>query len=441
MDYLIPSLAQLLLPFRDCFRIEVFVTFRTVCAAWLLTPGPRTLTEVWQATGLAAKRHIDTIYSLFRSARWDWDEMGLLLALSILSRLVPCGLLWIVVDDTLCHKRGAQVAFGGIFLDPVLSSKRRKVLRFGLNWVVLGLAVRLPFRPDRCFCLPVLWRVFRKKGLPGYRTHTQLAAELARLFADLVPHRAVWLVGDRAYINAAVLRDRPANLHVVGPLPKKAALYEPAPPPVPGQRGRPRKKGQRLPRPIDMLEDTGRFAAVEQAFDFPGGQRRLRVQVVRDVLWYTACKKEKLAVVLVRDPTGEWRDEALVCTDPSVSAALAIEGYCRRWSIELTFHDSKQYLGLHDPQVHCASSVARAHPLSWFCLSLTVLWYAVAGHGGEQVQRDRPWYKPQAKPTFTMMLGALRLQLWRQRVFPADAHQPPSQETLEMLLHWLAAVR
>jgi hypothetical protein len=441
MDQLIPSLAQLLLPLRDCFRAEVFQTFQTVCAAWLLCPGPRTLTEVWQATGLAATRHIDLAYSLFRSARWDWDELGALLALLLLSRLAPAGLVWLVVDDTLCHKRGAKVAFGGIFLDPVLSSKRCKVLRFATNWVVLGLAFRLPFRPDRCYCLPVLWRVFRKKGLPGHRKRTQLAAELARMAAGLTPDRPVWLVADQAYVNAAVLRDRPANLQVVGPLPKDAALYRPAPPPAAGQRGRRRKKGERLPNPAQMLQDTGRFPAAEEAFDFPGGKRTLRVQVVREVLWYTACKQERLAVVLVRDPAGQWRDEALLCTDPGASAAQVIEGYCRRWSIELAFHDSKQYLGLHDPQVRCERSVERAHPMAWFCLSLTVLWYAAAGQEAEGVKRQRPWYRPKASPTFTAMLGALRLQLWRQKVFHGEEGQPPSPETLEMLLHWLAAVR
>src|SRR5512135_281893 len=46
-----------------------------------------------------------------------------------------------------------------------------------------------------------------------------------------------------------------------------------------------------------------------------------------------------------------WRDEALVATDPSVSAEFLLQGYCRRWSVELTFFDSKQYLGLHDPRV------------------------------------------------------------------------------------------
>ena len=97
-------------------------------------------------------------------------------------------------------------------------------------------------------------------------------------------------------------------------------------------------------------------------------------------------------VVLVRDPLGEWRDEALVATDPTVSAAFVIQGYCRRWSVELAFFDSKQYLGLHDPQVWSERSVERAHPMAWFVGSLTILWYCLKGHEGSHVVRDRPWY-------------------------------------------------
>jgi DDE superfamily endonuclease len=149
MDQLIPSLAHLVAPFRDCFRIEVFQTFQTLLAGWIVCVGPRTISEVWQATGLAAKRHHDTAYAVFHSAAWEWDDLGIVLATLILAHLIPGGVVWIVVDDTLCHKRGAKVAFGGIFLDAVLSSKRHKTLRFGLNWVVLGIAVPIPFRTDR----------------------------------------------------------------------------------------------------------------------------------------------------------------------------------------------------------------------------------------------------------------------------------------------------
>jgi hypothetical protein len=80
------------------------------------------------------------------------------------------------------------------------------------------------------------------------------------------------------------------------------------------------------------------------------------VQVLRDVLWYRGSKTDPVAVVLVRDPLGQWRDEALVTTDPLAAAEFVILGYCRRWCVELAVFDSKQHLGLHDPQVWSAES-------------------------------------------------------------------------------------
>ena len=179
MDQLIPSLATLVESFRDCFHPSVFPTFQALLAGWIVCLGPRTISEVWQATGWAARRHHDTAYAVFRAAAWEWDDLGIVLATLILAHLVPGGVVWIVVDDTLCHKRGAKVAFGGIFLDAVLSTKNHKTLRFGLNWVVLGIAVPLPFRADRYYCLPVLWRLSRKKGQDGSQTRPQAAAALA----------------------------------------------------------------------------------------------------------------------------------------------------------------------------------------------------------------------------------------------------------------------
>jgi hypothetical protein len=438
MDQLIPGLAALVAPLRDCFRSEVFQTFQILLAGWIVCLGPHTISAVWQATGLAAKRHHDTAYAVFHSAAWEWDDLGLVLATLILTHLIPGGVVWLVVDDTLCHKRGAKVAFGGIFLDAVLSSKKHKALRFGLNWIVLGIAVPIPMRPDRYFCLPVLWRLYRKEGQPGHRTRPQAAAELARKLAEADPQRIFWLVGDSAYVNAATLRGRPANLHVIGPLHWKAALYQ-RPGPNSG-RGRRPKKGRRLPTPKAIIEDTAAYPAETMTIVFPKVTRELRVQVIRDVLWYRGCKDEPVTVVLVRDPAGQWRDEALVATDPSVPAGFVIQGYCRRWSVELAFFDSKQYLGLHDPRVRSERSVERAHPMAWFVGSLVVLWYCLGGHRGSHVVRERPWYKEKVTPTFTDMLGALRLQMWEYEVFGESAEELPSPECIEMLLHRLSAV-
>ncbi len=440
MDQLIPSLATLVESFRDCFHPSVFSSFQALLAGWIVCVGPRTISEVWQATGLAAKRHHDTAYAVFRSACWEWDDLGTVLATLILAHLVPGGVVWVAVDDTLCHKRGARVAFGGIFLDAVLSSKKHKTFRFGLNWIVLGIAVPVPLRPDRYFCLPVLWRLYRKKGTDGYQPRPQAAATLARKLAEANPERTFWLVGDSAYVNAALLQGRPENLQVIGPLPWTAAVDERPGPRLSKQKGATRKKGDRLPNPQAMIEDTARYPAERMTIAFPKQARELRVQVIRDVLWYRGAKTEPVMVVLVRDPAGQWRDEALVATDPGASAVFVILGYCRRWSVELAFFDSKQYLGLHDPRVRSERSVERAHPMAWFVGSLTILGYSLRGHEGAHVERDRPWYEDKVTPTFTDMLGALRLQMWEYEVYGESGEQPPSPQCVQRLLHKLAAV-
>jgi hypothetical protein len=467
MEHLTVSLADLLGSFSGCFaRRESFAVFEPVVLAWILCLRCRTLTEVWQLTGLGPKMHYDAIYSLFASAKWDWDELGTLLCLLILTHLVPFGLISIAVDDTLCHKRGKNIAFGGIFLDPVLSTRSRKILRFGLNYVVVAVVVSLPFRPDRYFALPVLWRVFRKKGQEGHVKRTELAAQLIRHLAMAMPCRSFCLVADCAYINATVLADLPENVVVIGPLSKKAALFLPAMPKVERQKGAPRKKGLRLPTPGQLLEKPERleelagkhseefalvsslnaegWAAREEEFTLPKVKKTLRVQTLRGVLWYHACKQEPVTVTLIHDPqeekAGKWRDEVLVSTKVETTAAEMVAQYGKRWSIELAFHDSKQFLGLEDPEVRTPLSVERAHPMAWFCLSLVILWYALNREQIEKVRRDRPWYKKTVGDTFTEMLGAMRLRLWRQRLFGEAGQRVVSVEMVENLLNEMAAV-
>jgi hypothetical protein len=467
MEHLIVLPAELLGRFSSCFaRPESFAVFEPVVMAWILCLRCRTLTEVWQLTGLGPKMHFDAIYSLFASAKWDWDEIGTLLCLLILMHLVPFGLVSIAVDDTLCHKRGKRIAFGGVFLDPVLSSRSHKILRFGLNYVVVALVVQLPFRRDRPFALPVLWRVFRKKGVEGHRKRTELAAELVRHLAMAIPSRSFCLVADCAYINATVLTDLPDNVVVIGPLSKKAALYLPAMPKVQGQRGAPRKKGLRLPTPAQLLEkpelleelvgkhseefaligalNGGGWGARQEEITLPKLKKTLRVQTLHGVLWYHACKQQPVSVTLIHDPQeqkeGKWRDEVLVSTQVGITAAEMITQYGKRWSIEVAFHDSKQFLGLEDPEVRTPLSVERAHPMAWFCLSLVILWYALNREQIDKVQRDRPWYKKTVGDTFTDMLGAMRLWLWHQRVFGEAGEKVVSIEMVEKLLNEMAAV-
>jgi DDE superfamily endonuclease len=436
MDQLIPGLRVFLDPLSAAFRAEVHASFCLMVVAWIVCLGRRTISRVWETTGQAEQRNHAAAYRLFSEAVWNWDEVCRLLLLRVLA-LAPGVRLWVVIDDTLAHKRGAKVAFGGIFLDAVLSTRGHKVFRFGNSWVLLGVVVGLPFRPGRYFCLPILWRVYEKQGSKPraeHRTKNQLAAEMLAVLAGWLPAREILAVADGAYISKDLLRGRPANVEALGPIHWKAALYEAWAEP----RGR-RRRGGRWPTPKEMLANDRRWPATRQAILFKGGvERELEVKRVTGACWYGTAGPHAVQIVLVRDPRGEWRDEALVCTDVRLSAAEVITGYCRRWSVEVAFWDAKQLLGFHDPQVWSEWAVERAAPMAWFVATLVVCWYAESGRYGPQAQRHRPWYKGKEAPTFADMLAACRLQLWQAWLKGGSASRAGRGDKLGWLLEYVA---
>lgn len=429
MDQLMPSLDRLLAPLAVVFRKEVFALFRHMVAAWIVCLGRRTISRVWETTGQAQQRNHAAAYRLFSQAVWNFDEVARILLVRLLAVFVPGSRVWVVADDTLCHKRGAKVAFGGIFLDAVLSTKKHKCFRFGTNWVLLGLVVQLRDRPDRFFCLPLLWRVYQKQGSTSkaqHRTKPQLAAEMVRQLAGWLPGHQLLLVADSSYICKGLLHDRPANVEAIGPLCWKAALWQVF-------------SGQRLPTPAELLADDQHWPAATRWLTFPNShRRRLQLKQIDDVCWPSVAGQRPVRVLLVRDPKGQWRNEALVCTDPTLPDWLIVTGYCRRWSVEVAFCDAKQQLGFHDPQVWSALAVERATPMAWLVGTLVVLWYAESGKEGPQARRQQPWYRHKRSLTFMDMLASCRLQLWQHWLGQGSAAQVVREGQWDWLLKYIA---
>jgi hypothetical protein len=428
-------LVVLLAPFASCFNGAVHDTFCLMVVAWVACLGRRTISRVWQTTGRAEAEDHSKAYRLFNQAAWNWDCLAEVFLLQLLCDLIPGARIWLVLDDTLCHKRGAKVAFGGIFLDAVLSTKRHKCFRYGVNWVTLGVVVQLPFRADRPFCVNLLWRVYSKKvkGLP-HRTKTQLAREMLELLATWLPEgKAAYALADSGYVGRQLLLNLPGNVHVVGPIHPKASLSRPLGPTA----DRRRKIGEALPNPKAMVNDPEHGQTEELLLGLPrGGHKRLEVKGVKGVCWYPAAGQRPLQLVLVHDPAGQWRDELLLSTDGTLSGEEVILGYLKRWSVEVAYADAKQMLGLHDPMVRNELAVRRAHPMAWFTGGLVVLWYARYGLDEEQAHWQRPWYNNKPGLTFADMLATLRLHLWRW----AYDRTPPDERNrlLDWLFHYIA---
>jgi len=130
-------------------------------------------------------------------------------------------------------------------------------------------------------------------------------------------------------------------------------------------------------------------------------------------LWYGALRDQPVRIVVDRDPSGRRRDEAFFSTDLTVYHAFILEGYARRWTIEVTFHDQKQYLGFEDPQNQTAEAVARTAPMAGIVYDLVLLWYAARLQQGLTTPcLVRPWYRSKTTPSFLDMLTAVRQESW-----------------------------
>jgi hypothetical protein len=231
--------------------------------------------------------------------------------------------------------------------------------------------------------------------------------------AGWFPDRQLLVSGDSAYGGASVRQKLPAPVDLISHVHPKGALYEPAGPPAPGQRGRRPKKGRRLAGMKEWADDSA-LPWQTLVFDQFGLHATLHVKT-RRALYYTAGKDRLLTIVLVRDVLGRRPDQMFYCTRLDWTARQILSTYAARWSIEVTFENGKQRLGLEDPANRKEKAVRRTAPMALVLYSLVVLWFHREGYRHVQFP-DRPWYRRKREPSFADLLTTLRRESWRENI-------------------------
>jgi hypothetical protein len=313
-----------------------------------------------------------------------------------------------------------------IFRDAVHSTSKLTVTALGLNIVVVGLRVIAPWGGEP-LALPILVRLHRKGG----PTLVELAAAMMQQVAAWLPDRSFCLVADGAYASL-IGRDLPRTT-VISRLRRNAALYEAAPPRT-GRRGRPRKRGARLPAPPQLAAQVTIWTREIVPMR---GRRVARDLWAREVLWYETCPDRLLLLVIVRDPDGHEPDDFFVTTDTTALPAKVASAYADRWSIEDSFRNTKQSLGAEDPQSWIGVGPERAVSLA--CWSYAAVWdWFVAVHGDRPPWPHRPWYPAKRTPSFADAVAALRRDTWRLSIFDGSGSDRINPENAAVLLTVLA---
>jgi hypothetical protein len=418
----------------ECFKDKrTRENFKTLVIGWVLTPGRKTITRIIQTAGATLKKHHSCFYNFFSLAKWNINDLVKQVLKMILRALILEGnTIYTAGDDTLYAKSGHKIPGAGMFRDPVLSTKKTTVLRWGLNWVTLGIIIKPPFFKNRYICLPIMAKHCPKKQPYSkkeeiHETRCQLMVSMLCLLACWLPDRKIIHVVDGAYANNTVLLNLPDNVEIISRIRKDAAIYTSPPPREKGQLGASRKKGDRLPTPKQLANDS-RIPWQEIQATVYGETRTFLVKEIK-ALWYRVAKSRPLFILIVRDPTGENDDEFFFTTALSLLPNMILELIAGRWSIEVTHRDSKQYIGISDPQVWNSESVKRQIPFVFLIMTLIILWYAKYGYNSRyDVRPNAPWYRQKQTPSFLDMLAALRRSLWVETFFSNSTKEAKMQK-------------
>jgi hypothetical protein len=411
----------------DTFTRPGFALFEEIVTAWVLCPTRHTMTNLLRVLGPGARRAHDAYHRWLRSARWDPCALWAATVRHLVRTLQPDGLLKLICDDSHLRKSGPKVEGAGSFRDPIRSTKRRIVYLFGLNVIALCLRVQLPGLRQPV-ALPINLRVYRKRG----PSHLDLVEAMFRQVADWLPDRSFDLVGDGAY--AALAKRVLPRSEVVSRMRCDAAIYDLPPPRRPGQRGRPRKCGPRLPTPRQLASQVRQWQRTKLLLR---GRVIERLLHSRPVLWYGVCGPKPVLLVIVRDLAGKQPDDFFFTTRLDADPATVVSDYAGRWAIEVTFRDTKQHLGAEHPQTWKLLGPERAAHLAFWLYTAIWSWYAL--HYAHLPARPcDPWYRAKAAPLFADARAALRTVLWQDRISLGSMRHGLDPEITDTLVDALA---
>jgi hypothetical protein len=421
----------LLQVFSDVMTQPTAESFRQLVAGWLFAPR-RTVLGMMRSSNNTSKHH-SAYHRVFASAKWSVDRVGLTL-FNLVIQLTDQDTYYLVGDDTTLARTGLKVFGAGMHRDACLSSRGFTVVRWGHCWVVLAVIISSRRNPERKFAIPILMRLYLNQKTNDrlgrkHRKKTDLMIEMLEQLHEHASHLKLHFLGDSAYTGPRMLARMPRSIEVTGRLGTDARLHD-APPARTGKRGRPSKRGKRLPNPTEMLAAKGLTRMKLNLYQ----QSTYHVRVATQQCYLYLAPERVVYVVVVEHLRGGRGVEVFYTTDvEETTAETVVRTYSWRWPIETTFQDSKQHLGLGEAQNRVRKAVDRTVPSGFYLYGLIVLWHEyIRSEPGIML---RAW-QGKRYHSFADMLATLRgdcLAETKQRIFSAPGIPPDAHKIIEPL--------
>lgn len=192
----------------------------------------------------------------------------------------------------------------------------------------------------------------------------------------------------------------------------------------PGQRGRNRVKGDRLPTLLALAQSAKTVWQPLVVADWYGGQSQAVEYSTGTALWYRGGKKPvAIRWVVIRldgNLTG------LVSNDQTLTGEQMIGYFVRRWSMETTFGLVRAHLGVETQRQWSDLAIGRTTPILMGLFSVVSLVANSLQAGGLLRSQVSGWYVKK-QLTFSDALAGVRSHLWNKMNF-----MPSGSEVVEV---------
>ena len=431
--------------FTRLFSKRVWQNVQILLLGAILAPGQRTVTAILRIMGLSTEKHFQNFHRVLNRAIWSSREASRVLLGLLISAFAVRGPVVLGLDDTIERRRGAKIKAKGIYRDPVRSSHSHFVKASGLRWLSLMLLAPIPWA-QRVWALPFLTVLapsehYYQKRQRAHKKLTDWARQVILQARRWLPGRKLVVVMDGGYAAIDFL-DQVAKLAnpitLIARFRLDAALYTPVPECKSRKKGRPRKKGQRLPTLKQILKDAQTcWKNVAIPNWYGEGRREVEITSASAIWYHNGMLPLPIRWVLIRDPKGKFKSQALLCTDLNKEPEQILKWFVMRWQLEVTFHEVRDHLGVETQRQWSDWAIARTTPALLGLFSLVTLLANTHARNGKIPVRQAAWYcKP--LPTFSDALALVRQEFWQHRYFQLSQKRYDIRKIQPELLNYLS---
>jgi hypothetical protein len=422
------SIITVLSIFSPLFSKPTFKKFLTLFHAHILCKGFRTVTGLLKRLGLRDDKNFSNYHDFFNKNKWSALDGAKILFLKLISLLPNNETIYISMDSTVERRKGPEIKGLNIQRDAVRSTKSRKVLVPGLNWLVCTLHIKLLWG-DKIWALPFLTILMPpeqplsssknkkdlKKKLRRHKTLNDWASQVVKIIRKWAGEgMRITIVGDSAfatYLLANTCIDCKINLTSRMRLDARTFEF-----PTVNKNGRKNLVGKRMPTFNEMLNDPSLVWSKKEISWYSGKMKKIEF-LTGTSLWYGyGIRPVPIKWVLIRDLKGASDPVALFTLDLEADAMDVISEYISRWPIEVTFEEARRHLGMETQRQWSDLAIDRETPCilaSFSIITLIALELQEANRDEMPIQTSS-WY-PKKHVTFSDILAYVRRHILKEK--------------------------